>query len=173
MLVGMTIPVVFFNLGFLWYFKHIKHRREGERETNIELAASESFKDVHHLDTDEKESTLAYYHRIHGNKWAEIAKHLPRKCCEHRLVLPTELSDGFILEKMSSPLGVLVIFESRPEALVQFRISCALWILVIYTSRLLDAACTSALNLLKKGLLVRGEAKTTSKWRLSRRTIDY
>ncbi|KAI7735083.1 hypothetical protein M8C21_004952 [Ambrosia artemisiifolia] len=32
----------------------------------------------------------------------------------------TELSDGFILEKMSSPLGVLlVIFESRPEALVQ------------------------------------------------------
>ncbi|GJV70353.1 hypothetical protein Tco_1485862 [Tanacetum coccineum] len=52
MLVGMTIPVVFFNLGFLWYFKHIKHRREGERETNIELAASESFKDVHHLDTD-------------------------------------------------------------------------------------------------------------------------
>nr|GEZ60817.1 delta-1-pyrroline-5-carboxylate synthase-like [Tanacetum cinerariifolium] len=30
----------------------------------------------------------------------------------------TELSDGFILEKMSSPLGVFVIFESRPEALV-------------------------------------------------------
>ncbi|KAF5778048.1 putative glutamate-5-semialdehyde dehydrogenase, Glutamate 5-kinase [Helianthus annuus] len=31
-----------------------------------------------------------------------------------------QLSDGFILEKMSSPLGVLfVIFESRPEALVQ------------------------------------------------------
>ncbi|GJZ03609.1 hypothetical protein Tco_0536884, partial [Tanacetum coccineum] len=36
MLVGMTIPVVFFNLGFLWYFKHIKHRRED----------AESFKDV-------------------------------------------------------------------------------------------------------------------------------
>ncbi|XP_052619750.1 putative calcium-transporting ATPase 11, plasma membrane-type [Lactuca sativa] len=32
----------------------------------------------------------------------------------------TELSDGFILEKMSSPLGVLlIIFESQPEALVQ------------------------------------------------------
>ncbi|GJU09850.1 hypothetical protein Tco_1132246 [Tanacetum coccineum] len=42
----------------------------------------------------------------------------------------------------------------------------------LYTSRLLDAACTSALNLLKKGLLVRGEAKTTSKRRLSRRTTD-
>ncbi|GJS84933.1 hypothetical protein Tco_0751474 [Tanacetum coccineum] len=25
----------------------------------------------------EKDTTLAYYHRIHGNKWAEIAKHLP------------------------------------------------------------------------------------------------
>ncbi|PWA46645.1 homeodomain-like protein [Artemisia annua] len=25
----------------------------------------------------EEESTLTYYHRIHGNKWAEIAKHLP------------------------------------------------------------------------------------------------
>ncbi|GJV31969.1 serine/threonine protein phosphatase 2A regulatory subunit B''beta-like protein [Tanacetum coccineum] len=62
----------------------------------------------------EEESTLAYYYRIHDNKWVEIAKHLPR-----RLVLPTELSDGFILEKKSSPFGVLVIFESRPEALVQ------------------------------------------------------
>ncbi|KAL7585698.1 hypothetical protein Lser_V15G44168 [Lactuca serriola] len=32
----------------------------------------------------------------------------------------TEISDGFILEKTTSPLGVLlVIFESRPEALVQ------------------------------------------------------
>ncbi|KAL2555701.1 Delta-1-pyrroline-5-carboxylate synthase B [Forsythia ovata] len=32
----------------------------------------------------------------------------------------TELSQGFILEKMSTPLGVLlIIFESRPDALVQ------------------------------------------------------
>ncbi|KAL2317200.1 hypothetical protein Fmac_031076 [Flemingia macrophylla] len=32
----------------------------------------------------------------------------------------TELSDGLILEKTSSPLGVLlIVFESRPEALVQ------------------------------------------------------
>ncbi|GJW93731.1 retrovirus-related pol polyprotein from transposon TNT 1-94 [Tanacetum coccineum] len=42
-----------------------------------------------------------------------------------------------------------------------------------YTSRLLDAAWKKALNLLKKGLLVWGEAKTTSKRRLSRRTTDY
>ncbi|GJU91751.1 hypothetical protein Tco_1304174 [Tanacetum coccineum] len=49
---------------------------------------------------------------------------------------------------------------------------CVLRIFGHYTSRLLDAACASALNLLKKGLLVRGEAKTTSKWRLSRWTTD-
>ncbi|GJU77099.1 hypothetical protein Tco_1274169 [Tanacetum coccineum] len=36
------------------------------------------------------------------------------------------------------------------------------WIFWLYTSRLLDAACKKVLNLLKKGLLVQGEAKTTS-----------
>ncbi|XP_075485364.1 delta-1-pyrroline-5-carboxylate synthase [Primulina tabacum] len=37
-----------------------------------------------------------------------------------RVLKKTELSEGFILEKMSSPLGVLlIIFESRPDALVQ------------------------------------------------------
>ncbi|GKC83480.1 retrovirus-related pol polyprotein from transposon TNT 1-94, partial [Tanacetum coccineum] len=35
-----------------------------------------------------------------------------------------------------------------------FRVSCVLRIFGLYTSRLLDAACTSALNLLKKGLMV-------------------
>ncbi|GJY95505.1 retrovirus-related pol polyprotein from transposon TNT 1-94 [Tanacetum coccineum] len=42
----------------------------------------------------------------------------------------------------------------------------------LYPSSLLNAACKKALNLLKKGLLVRGEVKATSKWRLSRRTIE-
>ncbi|GJV94281.1 retrovirus-related pol polyprotein from transposon TNT 1-94 [Tanacetum coccineum] len=42
----------------------------------------------------------------------------------------------------------------------------------LYTSRRFDAACKKALNLLKKGLLVQGESKTTSKRRLSRRTTD-
>ncbi|KAL3650194.1 Delta-1-pyrroline-5-carboxylate synthase [Castilleja foliolosa] len=37
-----------------------------------------------------------------------------------RILKRTELSEGFILEKTSSPLGVLlIIFESRPDALVQ------------------------------------------------------
>lgn len=32
----------------------------------------------------------------------------------------TQLADGLVLEKTSSPLGVLlIVFESRPEALVQ------------------------------------------------------
>nr|GEU95589.1 hypothetical protein [Tanacetum cinerariifolium] len=42
----------------------------------------------------------------------------------------------------------------------------------LYTSRLLDAVCKKALNILKKGLLVLEEAKTTSKWRLSRQTTN-
>ncbi|GJR52851.1 hypothetical protein Tco_1403372 [Tanacetum coccineum] len=78
----------------------------------------------------EKESTLAYYHRIHDNKYAEIAKHLPRSAASQtstsllsyivaRSIISASNRDGFILEKMSSPLGVLVIFKSRPEALVQ------------------------------------------------------
>ncbi|XP_060178514.1 delta-1-pyrroline-5-carboxylate synthase isoform X1 [Lycium barbarum] len=37
-----------------------------------------------------------------------------------RILKRTEVADGFILEKSSSPLGVLlIIFESRPDALVQ------------------------------------------------------
>lgn len=37
-----------------------------------------------------------------------------------RVLTKTEIADGLVLEKTSSPLGVLlIIFESRPEALVQ------------------------------------------------------
>ncbi|GJV03717.1 hypothetical protein Tco_1337286 [Tanacetum coccineum] len=42
------------------------------------------------------------------------------------------------------------------------RVKCVLWISGLYTSRLLDAASKKVLNLLKKGLMVLGEAKTTS-----------
>nr|GEW66035.1 uncharacterized mitochondrial protein AtMg00810-like [Tanacetum cinerariifolium] len=61
-------------------------------------------------------------------------------------------------------------FSRENGRVMVFRINCVLQIFGLYTSRLLDAACKKALNLLKKGLLVRGEANTAFKRRLSRRT---
>ncbi|GJV31931.1 hypothetical protein Tco_1392331 [Tanacetum coccineum] len=46
---------------------------------------------------------------------------------------------------------------------LRFRINCVLRRFGRQTSGLLNANCKKALNLLKKGLLVQGEAKTTSK----------
>ncbi|XP_059628078.1 delta-1-pyrroline-5-carboxylate synthase [Cornus florida] len=58
----------------------------------------------------EKISSLANSIRVLANMEEPIGHVLRR----------TEIADGFILEKTSSPLGVLlVIFESRPDALVQ------------------------------------------------------
>ncbi|GKB83124.1 hypothetical protein Tco_0950019 [Tanacetum coccineum] len=54
----------------------------------------------HTIRCEEKESTLAYYHRIHGNKWAEIAKHLPGSWYS-------------VGKNVISPLVFLFIFESR------------------------------------------------------------
>ncbi|KAL8050290.1 hypothetical protein ABFX02_06G073500 [Erythranthe guttata] len=57
-----------------------------------------------------KVSSLANSIRVLANMEEPVGRVLKR----------TELSEGFILEKMSSPLGVLlIIFESRPDALVQ------------------------------------------------------
>lgn len=57
-----------------------------------------------------KVSSLANAIRVLANMDEPIGQVLKR----------TELSEGFILDKMSSPLGVLlIIFESRPDALVQ------------------------------------------------------
>ncbi|GJY73951.1 hypothetical protein Tco_0478382 [Tanacetum coccineum] len=55
---------------------------------------------------------------------------------------------------------------------LRFRINCVLQRFGRQTSSLLNANCKKALNLLKKGLLIQGEAKTTSKRRVSRRTTD-
>ncbi|KAL7219084.1 hypothetical protein ACSBR2_012208 [Camellia fascicularis] len=42
-----------------------------------------------------------------------------------RVLKKTQIVDRFLLEKTSSPLGVLlIIFESRPEALVQVNRAC-------------------------------------------------
>ncbi|KAL8539106.1 hypothetical protein ACS0TY_000915 [Phlomoides rotata] len=57
-----------------------------------------------------KVSSLANSIRVLANMVEPVGRVLKR----------TELSEGFILEKLSSPLGVLlIIFESRPDALVQ------------------------------------------------------
>ncbi|KAG6395330.1 hypothetical protein SASPL_145973 [Salvia splendens] len=57
-----------------------------------------------------KVSSLANSIRVLANMEEPVGRVLKRM----------ELSEGFILEKMSSPLGVLlIIFESRPDALVQ------------------------------------------------------
>ncbi|GJY32837.1 hypothetical protein Tco_0417306 [Tanacetum coccineum] len=53
---------------------------------------------------------------------------------------------------------------------LRFRINCVLRRFGRQTSGLLNANCKKALNLLKKGLLVQGEAKTTSKRSVSRQT---
>ncbi|GJT35450.1 hypothetical protein Tco_0925869 [Tanacetum coccineum] len=61
----------------------------------------------------EKESTSGIctteYTTTIGQKGS--LQHYP-ECCEHRLVLPTELSDGFLLEEDVTPWSVLVIFKS-------------------------------------------------------------
>ncbi|CAH1427266.1 unnamed protein product [Lactuca virosa] len=55
--ISVSIPLVFLCFGTLWYIKKRKHRqKEYERrkrdEYFVELTTSESFKDVHQLETD-------------------------------------------------------------------------------------------------------------------------
>ena len=58
--------------------------------------------------------------------WPSIFSHL------ETIVFCTQVSDGLILEKTSSPLGVLlIVFESRPDALVQVSRNCLLRIKVL------------------------------------------
>ncbi|KAK8633020.1 hypothetical protein V6N13_013874 [Hibiscus sabdariffa] len=60
---------------------------------------------------------------------------IPHHHINHLLWLPlVQLADGLILEKTSCPLGVLlIIFESRPDALVQdFEFITALWFVMVF-----------------------------------------
>ncbi|GJV13851.1 retrovirus-related pol polyprotein from transposon TNT 1-94 [Tanacetum coccineum] len=88
--------------------------------------------------------------------------HIARSCTQPK---PPQNSEYF-KDKM-------LLMQAQENGVALDEEHCVLWIFGLYTSRLLDAACTSALNLLKKGLLVWWGAKTTSKRRLSRRTTDY
>ncbi|KAL4565168.1 hypothetical protein LXL04_029253 [Taraxacum kok-saghyz] len=56
-LIGVVIPLVFLCFGILWYIKKRKHtRKEYDRQKRdeyfLELTTSESFKDVHQLETN-------------------------------------------------------------------------------------------------------------------------
>ncbi|CAH1430633.1 unnamed protein product [Lactuca virosa] len=93
-------------------------------EANEKMILHENEADVATAQDDGYESSLVSRLALKPGKVSSLAKAIRviAKMEEPigQVLKRTELSDGFILEKMSSPLGVLlVIFESRPEALVQ------------------------------------------------------
>nr|XP_043629817.1 delta-1-pyrroline-5-carboxylate synthase isoform X2 [Erigeron canadensis] len=93
-------------------------------EANEKSIAHENDADVAAAQEEGYESSLISRLALKPGKVSSLAKaiRILAKMEEPigQVLKRTELSDGFILEKMSSPLGVLlVIFESRPEALVQ------------------------------------------------------
>ncbi|CAI9295946.1 unnamed protein product [Lactuca saligna] len=93
-------------------------------EANEKMILHENEADVASAQDDGYESSLVSRLALKPGKVSSLAKAIRviAKMEEPigQVLKRTELSDGFILEKMSSPLGVLlVIFESRPEALVQ------------------------------------------------------
>ncbi|GAB2299725.1 Delta-1-pyrroline-5-carboxylate synthase [Dionaea muscipula] len=93
-------------------------------EANEELIKGENEADVAAAQQAGYERSLIARLALKPGKIASLAKSIrvladmedPIGC----VLKKTELSDGLILEKTSSPLGVLlIVFESRPDALVQ------------------------------------------------------
>ncbi|GKB52034.1 G-type lectin S-receptor-like serine/threonine-protein kinase [Tanacetum coccineum] len=62
-LIGTIIPLIFVRLGLLWLMKKREHQKEVEEEKRkrdeyfLELTASDSFKDVHHLESNAGKGT--------------------------------------------------------------------------------------------------------------------
>ncbi|KAM2283549.1 hypothetical protein ACFXTI_032637 [Malus domestica] len=87
------------------------------------LAANEA--DVAAAQDDRYEKALISRLALKPGKISALAKSI-RKLADMeepigRVLKNTELAEGLVLEKLSCPLGVLlVVFESRPDALVQF-----------------------------------------------------
>ncbi|KAM2088725.1 hypothetical protein TB1_032090 [Malus domestica] len=87
------------------------------------LAANEA--DVAAAQDDRYEKALISRLALKPGKISALAKSI-RKLADMeepigRVLKKTELAEGLVLEKLSCPLGVLlVVFESRPDALVQF-----------------------------------------------------
>ncbi|KAG6643280.1 hypothetical protein I3843_09G195100 [Carya illinoinensis] len=93
-------------------------------EANESVIMVENEADVAAAQEDRYEKSLISHLTLKPGKISSIAKFV-RKLAEMeepiaRVLSRTELLDGLILEKTTSPLGVLlVVFESRPDALVQ------------------------------------------------------
>ncbi|GAA0156071.1 dehydrogenase [Lithospermum erythrorhizon] len=93
-------------------------------ETNENLIISENEADVVDAQMAGYEKSLVSRLALKSGKISSLANSIRvlAKMEEPvgRVLKKTELADGFILDKTSSPLGVLlIIFESRPDALVQ------------------------------------------------------
>ncbi|KAF5476139.1 hypothetical protein F2P56_007875 [Juglans regia] len=93
-------------------------------EANESVIMAENEADVAAAQEARYEKSLISRLSLKPGKISSLAKSV-RKLAEMeepiaRVLSRTELSDGLILEKTTSPLGVLlIVFESRPDALVQ------------------------------------------------------
>ncbi|KAB2596179.1 delta-1-pyrroline-5-carboxylate synthase-like [Pyrus ussuriensis x Pyrus communis] len=93
-------------------------------ETNVKLINIENEADVSEAQQAGYEKSLISRLALKPGKITSLAKSIRVLANMEdpigRVLKKTELADGLVLEKTSSPLGVLlIVFESRPEALVQ------------------------------------------------------
>ncbi|GKD63419.1 delta-1-pyrroline-5-carboxylate synthase-like protein [Tanacetum coccineum] len=117
---GQQIGTLFHRDAHLWVLNGELNARE------MAVAARESSRRLQAISSDERSKILlGIADALEANeKVASLVKAIRflAKMEEPigQILKKTEISVGFVLEKISSPLGVLlVIFESRPEALVQ------------------------------------------------------
>ncbi|XP_009343959.2 delta-1-pyrroline-5-carboxylate synthase [Pyrus x bretschneideri] len=93
-------------------------------EANVQLINIENEADVSEAQQAGYEKSLISRLALKPGKITSLAKSIRVLANMEdpigRVLKKTELADGLVLEKTSSPLGVLlIVFESRPEALVQ------------------------------------------------------
>ncbi|XP_078446648.1 delta-1-pyrroline-5-carboxylate synthase-like [Wolffia australiana] len=93
-------------------------------EANVELIITENEADIAAAKLAGYEKALVSRLTLTAGKISSLAKSIGVLANMEepigRVLKRTELADGLILEKTSSPLGVLlIVFESRPDALVQ------------------------------------------------------
>ncbi|GJW02419.1 retrovirus-related pol polyprotein from transposon TNT 1-94 [Tanacetum coccineum] len=124
---------------------------------NVQHSRSKHIDIRHHFIREQvKNGVVELYLMTTNYQLADIfTKELPRERLD--FLLP------WLGMKSMSPKTLKRLQEEKDEQRIIFG---------LYTLSLLNAACKKVLNLLKKGLLVQGEAKTTSKRSVSRWTTD-